>query len=55
MIHYKETFETKEKANVYIQQIYKMYSPVGYGTSLNIYPQDDGTWQVKGSRGSTAD
>lgn len=57
MVYYNKTFDTKEDAEAWRQQVYAAYHPLGYGTHLREPEQDPetGKWRVIGSRGDTCD
>jgi hypothetical protein len=55
VIYYNETFATEEDAKAYKDSITRAYHPAGYGTSLEIIPEPDGTFRVKGMRYASCD
>jgi hypothetical protein len=56
MIHYHETFKTKEDAEAFIERVCKSYHPLGYGTYFQEpVQQEDGKWLVTGSRSASCD
>lgn len=48
--HYNHNFETVEKAIEFQEQEYKNFPIGGYNTDLNVVPEKDGTFSVRGSR-----
>lgn len=50
-----EGIQHQDIAEDKMQQIYRDYHPAGYGTSLELWNNGDGTFTIKGSRSSTCD
>ena len=47
---YNQIFETVEQAIAFQEQEYKNFPISGYDTDLNVVPEKDGTFSVRGSR-----
>lgn len=50
-----KTFPTMEQAEEFKEEYYNQYHPAGYGTTLSVTKQDNGTYRVTGYRSSSCD
>lgn len=55
MINIHEVFLRLDDARSFLNYTMRRYHPCGYGTSLTIRKQRDGTWCVVGYRFSSCD
>ena len=55
MFYYSASFATREEAEAYAASVLASYPPEGYGTSLTVGENRDGTFLVSGSRLKSCD